>query len=101
MRKLRCPCGLRRTRKGHDRCIANLPKVQYACCGHFDMRYKSGRIAIPHLVFIIHPSLPSECIKKVKIFNHKWGPGNDFTALFGRDAAYAFDELQLFHGSKK
>lgn len=27
-------CGLRRTAEGHDPCIANLPGVQFACCGH-------------------------------------------------------------------
>lgn len=30
-----CPrCGLRQTKQGHDPCIANLPGVQNACCGH-------------------------------------------------------------------
>lgn len=27
-------CGLERTPEGHDPCIANLPGVKYACCGH-------------------------------------------------------------------
>ena len=27
-------CGKRATRKGHDPCIANLPGVNHACCGH-------------------------------------------------------------------
>ena len=27
-------CHLPRTDKGHDPCIANLPNVKYACCGH-------------------------------------------------------------------
>lgn len=27
-------CGQRRTEDGHDPCIANLPGVLYACCGH-------------------------------------------------------------------
>src|SRR3954462_3208827 len=27
-------CGLARTPKGHDPCIANLPGVVFACCGH-------------------------------------------------------------------
>lgn len=30
-----CPsCGLNPTKDGHDPCIANLPGVMYACCGH-------------------------------------------------------------------
>jgi hypothetical protein len=27
-------CGLKRTKEGHDPCIANLPGVKNACCGH-------------------------------------------------------------------
>jgi hypothetical protein len=27
-------CGKPRTKEGHDPCIANLPGVKYACCGH-------------------------------------------------------------------
>lgn len=27
-------CGLTRTDKNHDPCIADLPKVRHACCGH-------------------------------------------------------------------
>lgn len=27
-------CNRRPTAKGHDACIANLPGVAYACCGH-------------------------------------------------------------------
>jgi len=27
-------CKRRRTKEGHDPCIANLPGVEYACCGH-------------------------------------------------------------------
>jgi hypothetical protein len=27
-------CGLKRTEKRHDPCIANLPGVVFACCGH-------------------------------------------------------------------
>jgi hypothetical protein len=27
-------CGLKRTAAGHDPCIANLPGVRHACCGH-------------------------------------------------------------------
>ena len=35
MRKTLCPhCKVRRTRKGHDACIADLPDVRFACCGH-------------------------------------------------------------------
>jgi hypothetical protein len=31
----RCPkCGQLPTKDGHDPCIANLPGVAYACCGH-------------------------------------------------------------------
>jgi len=30
-----CPkCGYYPTKKGHDHCIANLPGVEFACCGH-------------------------------------------------------------------
>lgn len=30
-----CPkCKKSRTKDGHDPCIANLPGVRYACCGH-------------------------------------------------------------------
>jgi len=33
--KGRCAkCHERRTPDGHDPCIANLPGVQFACCGH-------------------------------------------------------------------
>lgn len=33
--QLVCPrCGLTATEEGHDPCIANLPEVEYACCGH-------------------------------------------------------------------
>lgn len=27
-------CGRRRTKEGHDPCIADLPGVLFACCGH-------------------------------------------------------------------
>jgi hypothetical protein len=27
-------CGQHRTEKGHDACIADLPGVKFACCGH-------------------------------------------------------------------
>lgn len=27
-------CGERRTKEGHDPCIANMPGVLFACCGH-------------------------------------------------------------------
>jgi hypothetical protein len=27
-------CDRKRTADGHDPCIANLPGVQYGCCGH-------------------------------------------------------------------
>lgn len=27
-------CGKKRTKDGHDPCIANLPGVKFACCGH-------------------------------------------------------------------
>jgi hypothetical protein len=27
-------CGLKATKDGHDPCIANLPGVKFACCGH-------------------------------------------------------------------
>jgi hypothetical protein len=27
-------CGLARTARGHDPCIANLPRTFHACCGH-------------------------------------------------------------------
>lgn len=31
----KCPkCNKYPTEKGHDPCIANLPGVEYACCGH-------------------------------------------------------------------
>ena len=49
-------CGEHFTSDGHDPCIANLPNVQNACCGHgnesdayiqfCDRRYVSGREAI-------------------------------------------------------
>lgn len=37
----KCPtCKLERTDEGHDPCIANLPGVAFACCGHgFQMGY--------------------------------------------------------------
>lgn len=44
-----CPkCGEHRTPKGHDPCIANLPGVEYACCGHGVERgyakFEDGRV---------------------------------------------------------
>lgn len=34
-KNLICPrCGLKATEDGHDPCIANLPNVDFACCGH-------------------------------------------------------------------
>lgn len=37
--KLICPiCNLSPTKEGHDPCIANLPKVAFACCGHGDKK---------------------------------------------------------------
>lgn len=34
-RKLKClRCRKTMTKEGHDPCIANLPGVKYACCGH-------------------------------------------------------------------
>lgn len=42
-RKLKCPkCGKCVTKDGHDPCIANLPGVENACCGH---GIKEGYIA--------------------------------------------------------
>lgn len=38
-----CQCGIPRTRRGHDGCIADLPGVHFACCGHND-------VAIPYVV---------------------------------------------------
>jgi hypothetical protein len=33
--KGRCiKCKKKRTKKGHDPCIADLPGVEFACCGH-------------------------------------------------------------------
>jgi len=32
---LACPkCHKKQTKEGHDPCIANLPGVKFACCGH-------------------------------------------------------------------
>lgn len=28
-------CGVKPSPDGHDPCIANLPNVKYACCGHY------------------------------------------------------------------
>lgn len=37
----RCPrCKQRETAQGHDPCIANLPGVMFACCGHGSRRHK-------------------------------------------------------------
>ncbi len=34
-KKLKCPkCNRQITENGHDPCLANLPGVDYACCGH-------------------------------------------------------------------
>ena len=34
-KNLRCPkCGKKATKEGHDPCLANLPGVTNACCGH-------------------------------------------------------------------
>jgi hypothetical protein len=34
-KNLKCPkCGKEQTAEGHDPCIANLPGVKNACCGH-------------------------------------------------------------------
>ena len=31
----KCPlCGKNPSKEGHDACIANLPDVKFACCGH-------------------------------------------------------------------
>lgn len=35
VKSLHCPmCDVTPTKDGHDPCIANLPGVNYACCGH-------------------------------------------------------------------
>ena len=44
-----CPkCGLEATEEGHDPCIAKLPGVLRACCGHGEqkgyIRFVDGRI---------------------------------------------------------
>lgn len=85
----RCPCGKRRGRGGpggpdprlHDECIAGLPGVVYACCGHFGL-------GIPYVAF--------GCPAPGAIF------GRDvyFGALYGKPAAVAFDERQLWHGAR-
>ena len=37
--KRECPfCGKYETSEGHDPCIANLPGVKHACCGHGIMK---------------------------------------------------------------
>jgi hypothetical protein len=37
--KRECPlCGKYETNEGHDPCIANLPGVKHACCGHGIMK---------------------------------------------------------------
>lgn len=40
-------CGERRTSEGHDPCIANLPGVIFACCGHGNrdgyIKFEDGR----------------------------------------------------------
>ena len=42
-------CGVLPTVEGHDACIANLPGVAYACCGHGDtsrcyIKFEDGTI---------------------------------------------------------
>ena len=38
------------TRKGHDPCIANLPGVVFACCGHAGKDAFTGGWSTPYLV---------------------------------------------------
>lgn len=45
-------CGMEIPASGHDPCIANLPGVRYACCGHGKERgyvaFKDGRVIRGH-----------------------------------------------------
>ncbi|MEK6829008.1 MAG: hypothetical protein AABY15_02695 [Nanoarchaeota archaeon] len=46
-KKLTClKCGEKATEEGHDPCIANLPDVKFACCGH-----GARDFADPYIVF--------------------------------------------------
>lgn len=44
-------CKKRRTEKGHDPCIADLPGVAFACCGHGGIGYvcfENGQVIRGH-----------------------------------------------------
>ena len=45
-------CGKKPTNEGHDPCVANLPEVVFACCGHGGEGGFSGREdwSVPYLV---------------------------------------------------
>jgi len=52
IKKLKCPkCGKKRSKDGHDPCIANLPGVEYACCGH-GLPNKQGYITFENGIVI-------------------------------------------------
>jgi hypothetical protein len=68
--KGRCAkCKKRRTKKGHDPCIADLPGVKYACCGHGNgggyIMFNNG-LSIRMDITSIHQSYP-ECFR-----NYEW-----------------------------
>lgn len=59
--KLACKsCGMYRTAEGHDPCIANLPGVSSACCGHGE---QDGHVCFTDGRMIRGPWAHVRCVK--------------------------------------
>jgi hypothetical protein len=61
-------CGKERTPEGHDPCIANLPGVRNACCGHGIgpgyISFEDGRIISMEITEIEYPG-PNYAVTRV------------------------------------
>lgn len=65
-------CRKKRTEDGHDPCIANLPGVIYACCGHGEekgyLKFEDGRCLRFFPVEIDLEAPTHEVVERVPIF---------------------------------
>jgi len=67
-------CKEHRTPEGHDPCIANLPGVLYACCGHGNeegyIKFEDGRV-IRFNAVQVDLDLPPAKYEGVPVYLHK------------------------------
>lgn len=77
-------CRDMRTDKGHDPCIANLPGVVYACCGHGQesgyILFRDGRV-IDCDILKVDLEIPTHYMAKVEYLLPLWIDGETHKVL--------------------